>query len=114
LDILGLESTGRLVVVELKRADAGRDVHLQAITYAALVSRFDLDTLAQAHARYTQTRPGPTLSVEEARQAITDHVAGELDPAVLATPRLVLIAASFPAPSPTPACGSRRWAWTST
>ncbi|WP_328949275.1 hypothetical protein OG778_14505 [Streptomyces sp. NBC_00184] len=46
LDVLGLDATGRLVVVELKRGTADRDVHLQAITYAALVSRFDLGTLA--------------------------------------------------------------------
>src|SRR5262245_51023354 len=49
LDVLGLDSTGRLVVVELKRARADRDVHLQAVTYAALVSRFTLDTLAEAN-----------------------------------------------------------------
>ncbi|MFI7357303.1 hypothetical protein ACIBTP_25620 [Streptomyces avidinii] len=30
LDVLGLDATGRLVVVELKRGTADRDVHLQA------------------------------------------------------------------------------------
>lgn len=56
LDVLGLDATGRLVVVELKRGTADRDVHLQAITYAALVSRFDLDTLAQAHRDFRKGR----------------------------------------------------------
>ncbi|MFP8959608.1 hypothetical protein ACLIYP_03385 [Streptomyces nanhaiensis] len=56
LDILGLDVTGHLVVVELKRGTADRDVHLQAIAYAALVSRFDLDTLAQAHRDFLASR----------------------------------------------------------
>ncbi|MEU9144707.1 hypothetical protein [Streptomyces sp. NPDC048349] len=47
LDVLGLDATGRLVVVELERGIADRDVHLQAISYATLVNRFDLDTLAE-------------------------------------------------------------------
>lgn len=36
LDILAMDATGQLVVAELKRGTADRDVHLQAITYAAL------------------------------------------------------------------------------
>lgn len=68
--MLGLDATGRLVVVELKRGAADRDVHLQAITYAALVSRFDLDTLTQAHRDFlsrrgrfsTSTRAGSVCS----------------------------------------------------
>ena len=55
LDVLALEPSGRLVVVELKR-DEDRDVHLQAITYAALVSRFTPETLAQAHAEFRSRR----------------------------------------------------------
>jgi alkylated DNA nucleotide flippase Atl1 len=95
LDILGLDATGRLVVVELKRNTAGRDVHLQAITYAALVSRFDLDALAHAHQRFRTGRQ-ESVTVDECRQRLLDHVEGEWDPEVLQRPRLVVIAADFP------------------
>ncbi|TKJ28388.1 hypothetical protein A6V29_02660 [Blastococcus sp. CCUG 61487] len=95
LDVLGLDAAGRLVVAELKRDDSGGDVHLQAITYAALVSRFTLETLAEAHAQY-RTRRGDPMTTSEAADRIAEHVGGELDPDVLRRPRLVLIAGSFP------------------
>ncbi|WP_263167235.1 MGMT family protein [Streptomyces sp. SCSIO ZS0520] len=95
LDVLGLDATGRLVVVELKRGTADRDVHLQAITYAALVSRFDLDTLAHAHCAFLSRR-GEALDVEACRQRLLDHVDGEWSPALLQRPRQVIVAADFP------------------
>ncbi|WP_333767531.1 endonuclease NucS domain-containing protein [Streptomyces sp. IBSBF 2435] len=95
LDVLGLDATGRLVVVELKRRRADRDVHLQVITYAALVSRFDLDSLAQAHHRFRKNR-GETVTEGDCRQRLLDHVDGEWDPELLRRPRLVIIAADFP------------------
>ncbi len=94
LDVLALESSGRLVVAELKR-DADRDVHLQAITYAALVSRFDISTLAAAHAKFRSARGTPTTP-EEAREVLLDHVEGEWDLDLLRQPAIVLVAASFP------------------
>ncbi|MET9883297.1 DNA-binding protein [Streptomyces sp. NPDC006430] len=95
LDVLGLDATGRLVVVELKRGTADRDVHLQAITYAALVSRFDLDTLAQAHRDFRKGR-GEVLELAECRQRLLDHVDGDWSPELLQRPRQVIIAADFP------------------
>lgn len=95
LDVLGIDGSGRLVVVELKRGVATRDIHLQAITYAALVSRFTLETLAQAHADFLTRRRSTPVSEEEARSRILDHVSDDLDPDVLKRPRLVLIASSF-------------------
>jgi len=93
LDVLALEPSGRLVVAELKR-DEDRDVHLQAINYAALVSRFDLETLAEAHARFLTARGEPT-DVDEARERLLEHVE-EFDAETLRTPRIVLIAGAFP------------------
>ncbi|GLZ51348.1 hypothetical protein [Actinomycetospora sp. NBRC 106378] len=96
LDVLGIDGAGRLVVVELKRGVAARDIHLQAITYASLVSRFTLETLAQANAVFLTRRLKTTVAVDEARSRILDHVGDDLDPDVLKRPRLVLIASSFP------------------
>jgi hypothetical protein len=93
LDVLALESSGRLVVAELKRNE-DRDVHLQAINYAALVSRFDLDTLAEAHVKFLASRGDP-INVDTARERLLEHVE-EFDQETLRTPRIVLIAASFP------------------
>jgi len=95
LDVLGLDASGRLVVVELKRDESGGDVHLQAITYAGLVSRFDLETLAEAHHAYLSSR-GVRLALSDASSRILEHVGGELDPDLLSRPRLVLVAGSFP------------------
>lgn len=95
LDVLGLDASGRLVVAELKRADSGGDVHLQAITYAALVSRFTLETLAEALAHY-RTRRGEPTTVVEATNLIREHAGGDLDPDLLRRPRLVLMAGGFP------------------
>ncbi|MGW9068088.1 DNA-binding protein [Streptomyces yangpuensis] len=95
LDVLGLDATGRLVVVELKRGTADRDVHLQAITYAALVSRFDIDTLAQAHRDFLKGR-GESVELDECRQRLLNHVDGDWSPELLQRPRQVIIAAGFP------------------
>lgn len=95
LDVLGLDATGRLVVVELKRGTADRYVHLQAITYAALVSRFDLDTLAHAHREFLARR-GQDLATGACKQHMLDHVEGEWSPELLQRPRQVIIAADFP------------------
>jgi alkylated DNA nucleotide flippase Atl1 len=95
LDILGLDRSGRLVVVELKRDDAPSDVHLQAITYAALVSRFTLQSLAEVLAAFRSKRGKPT-DAAEARTLIEEHVGGDLDPDLLHSPRIVLVAGRFP------------------
>jgi alkylated DNA nucleotide flippase Atl1 len=95
LDILGLDRSGRLVVVELKRDDAPGDVHLQAITYAALVSRFTIDTLAEVLAAFL-TKRGKATTAAEARTLIEEHVGGELDADLLHSPRIVLVAGRFP------------------
>jgi alkylated DNA nucleotide flippase Atl1 len=95
LDVLGLDASGRLVVVELKR-DGDPRIHLQAITYAALVSGFDEDTLASVHADFL-TRRGTPVTHPEALARLRDHVEGELDGDVLAVPRIVLLAGHHPA-----------------
>lgn len=96
LDILAIDGVGRLIVAELKRGDAGHSIHLQAVTYAAMVSRFDMETLAQAHATFLSRGGDTHISEAEARALLVDHISGELDPTLLKRPRLVLVASSFP------------------
>jgi hypothetical protein len=49
LDVLALDRTGRLIVAELKRDVAPDTVVVQALNYAAMVSRFNLDLLIEAY-----------------------------------------------------------------
>lgn len=96
LDILALDSTGQLVVVELKR-DGDRRIHLQAITYAALVAGFTKDTLGRVHAGYLN-RGDEDAAVTPARalDQLAEHVDGDWDDDLLTRPRIVLIAEQFP------------------
>ncbi|HEV7806574.1 MAG TPA: hypothetical protein VGO80_12190 [Solirubrobacteraceae bacterium] len=97
LDILGIDTTGRLVVAELKRDAAPQTVEMQAIKYAAMASRFDIDVLADAHAAFARkTASGPDTSAEAA-ELLESHTEYRLSPETLRTPRIVLIAGSFPA-----------------
>lgn len=98
LDVLGLDSDGRLVVAELKRDRAPDTVEMQAIKYAAFVSRFTEDTLVEHHLAHLKSRLSSHegLDAESARAALLEHARGELDPEVLRAPRIVLVAGSFP------------------
>jgi hypothetical protein len=97
LDILGLDKEGRLVVAELKRDSAPETVEMQAIKYAAMASRFDLDVLADAHAEFVRKAGGEPLTSEEAAGLLSAHTEFRVGPETLRVPRIVLIAGSFPA-----------------
>lgn len=94
LDVLGLDESGRLVVVELKRDKASDTVEMQAIKYAAMVSRFTPDVLASQHARFLAQR-GETCSEADAMDRLLAH-AEALDVEILRRPRIILVANDFP------------------
>jgi hypothetical protein len=96
-DVIGLDRDGRLIVAELKRDAAPDTVDMQAVKYAANASRFDLETLADAHADFLRRTGGDDLTADQAREKITGHA--ELlaeSEETLRRPRIVLIAGSFP------------------
>lgn len=93
LDLLALAQSGELVVIELK-LEKDRNIHLQGITYAALVSGFTAETLASAHSDWLSKNGEPTTH-SEALNALRDHV-GEFDEELLQLPRVILVAESFP------------------
>lgn len=93
LDVLGLDFDGRLVVAELKRGMAPDTVDMQVIKYAAMASRFHLETLAAAHAAFCAAR-GTTITTEQAGEALLAH-AEIVSDETLANPRVVVIAQGF-------------------
>jgi hypothetical protein len=94
LDILGLTRDGTLVVVELKRDGAPHTVAMQALNYAARVSRFDVGRLAAVHARFLTSR-GAALSAPEAEARLTQFAPAMTDETLQEVPKVVLIATEF-------------------
>jgi hypothetical protein len=95
LDVLGLDRDGRLVVVELKRDQAPDTVDMQALKYAALVSRFTRDDLARVHAQYLTRQRGEVVAAETGAAELEEWAT--LTEESLRLPRLILLAADFPA-----------------
>lgn len=90
LDVLALDRTGRLIVAELKRDVAPDAVVVQALNYAAMVSRFNLDLLVEAYG----ARRGGELSTLELQEELREW-APALSDETLAPPRIVLVAEDF-------------------
>src|SRR5699024_7927011 len=95
LDVLALAESGELVVIELKRG-LDRSVHLQALTYAALVSGFTRDVLADAHSDWLRRRGRTDATPEAARRELEGHVEGEWNDELMALPRVILVAEKYP------------------
>lgn len=94
LDILGLDPDGRLVVAELKRGAAPHTIQMQAINYAAMVSRLAPGDIAELYAA-TETQRGRETDAESALAELTTTklLTGES----IRHPRIVLVASDFPA-----------------
>ena len=95
LDILAIDSSGRLLIAELKRGQATSHVDLQSLKYAAAVSRFDPETLTQAYQRFLNSRTEREVTIEEAKQRLEDHIDGPLEQETWLQPRIALIAHGF-------------------
>lgn len=68
IDLLAVDSRGRLVVVELKKDRTPRDMVAQALEYAAFVRRLDYDALNTIATSYFKTRGEGWESLSEAHQ----------------------------------------------
>ena len=65
IDLLGLDRDARLVVIELKRSEDGGHMELQALRYAAMVSRMTFEQAVQVHAEWLETK-GREIDAEKA------------------------------------------------
>ncbi|KUL29468.1 PDDEXK family nuclease [Actinoplanes awajinensis] len=95
IDLLGVDRTGRLVVIELKRTADGGHLELQALRYAAMVSVMTFDDLVEHHEHYL-ARVEPA-AVDEARARLAEFLedADGEDTVLSREVRLVLVAAGF-------------------
>lgn len=93
IDLLALDQTGRLVVVELKRGETGEHMDLQAIRYAAMVSTITLQQAIDAHREYLNKRGID----EDAEERVNGHLENLDDAQEFSTdqPRIVLVSEGF-------------------
>jgi hypothetical protein len=94
LDVLGLDTDGHLVLAELKRGHAPDTTDMQALKYAAMASRFKIETLASAHVDFRSHR-GETITEEEALARFENHTGLTVTTETLSRPRVVLVATSY-------------------
>ncbi|PPL19214.1 hypothetical protein [Microterricola pindariensis] len=94
LDVLALDGDGHLIVVELKRDKAPDTVEMQALKYAALVSRFTRDDLDRVHARYRTQTSGHEITASDAAAELDAWA--EITEDSLRLPKIVLMATDFP------------------
>ena len=68
VDLLAVDRSGSLVVIELKRDDSGEDVHWQAIKYASYLHRISAKDIVRMRADHRGT------SQEDARVELVEHL----------------------------------------
>lgn len=99
IDLLCLDRTSRLVVVELKRTEDGGHMELQALRYAAMVSVMTFDELTATYARHLRAMGEPDADNDSARAALLDFLdAGDDDGDDLVLSRevrVLLVSADF-------------------
>ncbi len=71
LDLLAVDSDGKLVVIELKRDDTGADAHWQAIKYASYLRRATTEQILEMLAEYKG------VSQEDATNLLLQHLGAD-------------------------------------
>ena len=101
IDLLGLDTKGRLVVVELKRGGTGEYMDLQAIRYAAMVANMETQHVVDTFQAYLAKRAGDegkTADESAAETRIREHLGiSNLDSEAIHTdiPRVILASEDF-------------------
>ena len=95
IDLLAIDRTGHLVVIELKRTDDGGHMELQALRYAAMVSSLDFSDVVEAYTRHCgQLRPDDEVDARAELVEFLDQP-GDDEPAISTDVRIVLVSADF-------------------
>lgn len=95
IDLLCVDKSGQLVVIELKRTDDGGHMELQALRYAAMVSTMTFDQLSDTYERHLRTvEPGGAGEARSRLAEFLDDVGGE-DAVIERRVRIVLVSGGF-------------------
>ena len=89
LDLLAVDSDGRLVVIELKRDDTGANAHWQAIKYASYLRRATPEQIADMLAEYKKISP------EDAWEELVQQLGGDDLNALNNAQRIILVSHRF-------------------
>lgn len=95
LDLLALDRSGNLVVVELKRDSFAGHADLQTIRYAAMISTMTVEQLLERYADYHKRTTGEEASEERLRSIIKDFVELEDFEELSSRPRIILCSEDF-------------------
>lgn len=97
IDLLCVDRSAHLVVVELKRTEDGGHMELQALRYAAMISTMTFEDLVRQYARHRATHAADDADLDDARKLLLswldDPEDGEL--ALKRRVRIILAAADF-------------------
>lgn len=96
LDLLAVDTDGKLVIIELKRDDSGSEVHWQAIKYASYLRQATQDEIIHMLAAHEK------VSGEEAERKLMQHIEPE-DIEILNNDQRIILASHRFAPEVTSA-----------
>ena len=96
IDLLALDRSGRLVVIEIKRTGSGGHMDLQAVRYAAMISSMTLDDVVSAYAAFSMRRGAeddfdPRAAILEFMEARDE----DEEPSIATDVRITLVSADF-------------------
>lgn len=95
LDVLALDRSGNLVVIELKRDSAAGYADLQAIRYAAMVSSMTVDVLVPYYIAYRKKYYDESITEGEAKDQIVEFVETDSFTELSNKPRIILCSEGF-------------------
>ncbi len=95
LDLLALDTTGKLVIIELKRDDSGKHVDLQAIKYAAYCSTMTFQDVIEARKSYLRQHAQTSTNDDDIKNEIELFLEVENFEEIDDKPRIIIVANHF-------------------